>query len=276
MNQLSLESIPREITLKILSHLNRRDLMRFSSTTKSFNHLIECEFSTKPILLLGSLHYNYGRWRCATKWPRTLTITMTSEMVKLVKKWKFLRFPESEFAFGSHPDPYGLLRSVSHVWEDRYLCIHAEKLGPTEELARLVTSSGAADLIVNGIFKFLQQLVSGKCNEILFHDRLYDPTDEPRMVDIVNFLFRPIHNFSPNSLTIHTNYPLSRENCDKITEAAKEKFLSATVPLAFYFKWTFNGGSYPEAINSVTNQYICQILRISTNSNRFSMTLKNK
>ncbi|KAI1701526.1 hypothetical protein Ddc_17586 [Ditylenchus destructor] len=228
MDRCSLESLPTELLLKILTGLNRRELLKLSAASKTIGHFIALKFPSEPILTLGSLHRNdYGIWRYAKRNPRTGIVDMSPEMVSCVKKWKFLRFRETELAFSSYSDPrpyHDVIRSVGHVWDNGYLCIAAKHLGPTEEISRLFATSREPDLIIDGIVEFLPQFLSGNTDEFMLNDD--SPTvpsiGEQDLNKIVDFLFRPPKSKSSRTIVVSTMEPLSRQTFDRIIEKISE------------------------------------------------------
>ncbi|KAI1697307.1 hypothetical protein Ddc_19789 [Ditylenchus destructor] len=228
----------------IFSFCVRRELCHLRNVNNYWRNIIENEFNEGPYLVFKRLTY-YSYHQCwSTKGLYSIEkYSYEEEFGQLVPK--FVRFESTyvECTIMSHSRIVDFFK-MSHVWIGGYLRIDFKNCinNITVEQARLLSTAKTLDVFdAPGWFRFLREMISGKCRDFSIVADDFLPTMQIPWDVMIDYLFHPIdeiaYGYYYNRLFIKTKeHPIHAELL-QFAHDVKERFEAAVFHVMFYFTW---------------------------------------
>ncbi|KAI1694329.1 hypothetical protein Ddc_22192 [Ditylenchus destructor] len=281
------------LQLDIYALFNRPELSRISETNRRVNEIIE-KSSRLPRMVFDYVYYkSIGDWKCSDGYNiegyinvGAAATPMSDSQIAQLSTSKFLRFRHSEFMFAKE-NPLDMLEAHKHLWIDNRLTVLATDFWCSTklpQLASLVNTSHNLNMFVPGALDMLSNLFLGSITDINIIDNCFpvigsnsrttadsisNYTKQLPVDDINNFLFNKvciIDQCRPFRLKIKTNY--TPENCQKVVDSIKEKFLDTPDPAEFHFTmsrptgWLLENWTLEHKHSKKELHYICSRVRV--------------
>ncbi|KAI1703508.1 hypothetical protein DdX_14841 [Ditylenchus destructor] len=251
---MSLPRVHFGMQFDIFALFSRPELGQISKTNRRFNAIIEKHFATSPYLVLGSLHYNDGKWKWSTNVlnfafenlsvgaPGVTTLPMSDSQIAQLPFSKFLLFKYSKFIFKNTSNAIVVLKPHSHLWKNGRLVVSMKKFMRSMEFASIVNTSKHLTLVVPGALRILSELLRGKCKHLVITDPSNNPTKQLPINDITNFFFSKSETEAqPSCLAIKTRYSPKHQLEKEIISGFGQKFLTSALPPRFAFVKQYGG-----------------------------------
>ncbi|KAI1731330.1 hypothetical protein Ddc_00137 [Ditylenchus destructor] len=255
---LSTQAILSHTLRDILSLFSRRSLFKLLGTCRIFRNIISNEFPSSPYLHFDHLYYGNGLWTIRDYSPLLEVDVPSLSMPYLRFHEIFIIVDRSETDF---------LLPICHVWHDRNLTIICnEEFTPIKEFAVLIATCRSLTLTAYGCLPILQHLVNGKCKQLVVRDRKNDPTVLFPFKDVAEFLFNAKQEPNDRKLKISAHPFPELQQFSQFANAAKQKFLQASIPLKF---------SFAIAIRNYDNKLIPEDFMVHNSNIKQSMRLSS-
>ncbi|KAI1690477.1 hypothetical protein DdX_22459 [Ditylenchus destructor] len=226
----------------IFSFCIRRELCHLRNVNNYWRNIIENEFSEAPYLVFCSLRYysHHQSWSTNGLYPNRTT-SYAIEFSQLVPK--FIRFQsiDVECATMSHNRIVDFFK-MSHVWIGGNLRMYCNNLAISAEQARLLSTTATLGVGVTeepGLFRFLGEMISGKCRDVFISDDNFLPPIQVPWEMMIDHLFHQIDYtvYYCNRLFIETKeHPIHAELL-QFAHDVKERFIVTQSSVMFFFSW---------------------------------------
>ncbi|KAI1733334.1 hypothetical protein Ddc_02261 [Ditylenchus destructor] len=238
----------------VFSFHTRRDVLKLSPTCRRFNGVIENDLAySAPYIVMSCLWYTkYAQtfydsagvyeWRWDVSCGGALLSKMPEEVIAKLPSAKFVRFKNVNISLHSVANPLDLLEAIKHVWKGYSLTVFGESDMPWMELAGLISVASPALIYLNGngSFAAVEKLIRLKNGpdwiDVKDETKGQTARDIP-IVDIVDFLCRPLSVKACRWLKIWSSEALNEGKGNEIIEAIEKKFVNSKKPIAFMCSW---------------------------------------